>query len=1353
MTDYFSEYSSFVGSSSLPSQQGTPYETPFETLPSYIRSKRSSRATAGSSREQSSSPPPLPSDAADYAEKTRDGRYPALDPRRLTPTLHASLVSEILSLRRELDSKNHLVENLETSLSTSRLENEALGEQLSQHQKDVRKAKQEIQQIEKGTYDAVEDLVKERDAARRNAEELRSKLDVATKRARYHDENAERTQSIWDTEKEDWENERRQLERRIHVTENRLRTVVDEMTTQQLLSESHLGEGVEESTFKDSGLGNESDTNSIQSATLIKHRRNMSSISFDARNNRDSGSTRDSTGVPEPHAKPNGYSLADELGIEEEDEDEVEDVEHADDEREYPHSKRRSVDSRASLRAGEYQRKAKRVLERGPDMPDSPSHTRNARFSFTDLPRKSVDTAIFMDTAPRAPQEDALAQHVQESPALLPRVLYVDTGYQPSPPPSPDRKAINGDYTEESQSVSSMTNTKAHTHDEVTGATTALASPAIVTPVSPPETPIVDGTLWPSDSGKAVTAHTYKAASTQTDLPEMEQRRRFATQRDSLTVPPFVPSIAIHPPTSRPSSPRGYVLPPGTKNASTQANRIWPCKDASVQTAEIRVDTRLRRLPSHLHPSRVNSLLPSPKLLEAFQTTRTSTGGAAAIFTDGPFAPSIPSPPARPPQSPTESIPETPRNYNAKDARNLPLRAIPLGRPVLAPAHNRHAETSEGPLNRSSQYGVTRPLQSSSQLADMDTDASDLEELPSDVESKDLSGSVPAISRAPQGRFGLSQPPKVVPEDKEISPDRRPDTADSYGAAPAPSIASSRANSQRTQSKPPAKLNAYKDFRSRSPSFGSMASSNISSQSALPPQQIPMRTSSRAPAAKAASDGSQSPTPNGEVSARGVQRGVRPSHARQNSLRKVQSAAVIRPSARGGRTSPQKGVRRRRRSPDLTPVQSMAFDTPAHTQFPIPALPIPLLQQDKSSFEMLKGSVDLTGAVSTVAPSTHVGSSEETQLVDAIAATMVGEWMFKYIRKRKSFGVSDEALNDVGGQGANTNHGTRHKRWVWLSPYERAIMWDNKQPTSGPALLGKKGRKLTIQSVLDVPDNAALPKNAELDSAYSRSILVLTPQRALKFTTVSLERHILWMTALSFLAQSGRLPAPFPPSQELAPPPPAVNYPPSNAANRSQSPSFGRATIRDSVRLAKGRRPSLHQSVSQPAESALAKSEEPTDNADSAEFPAVPRLYVSTTRHQRKRSNTSPRLPAPLNNLRSVSSSAIASSTASRRLHPSSSTTGSYVRSSSSKSNSRQGSVGSPVQANFFEAFGTVRMDAFVDPNMRNGVLYVPAPPPVVATQGPRRRRVDSNLSTSTVDKRRAGFVFDENGTDPFKGF
>lgn len=1070
MADYFSEYSSFVGAKGLPSPADTPYETP-----SFIRSKRSSRATAGSSREQSASPPPLPPNPVEFQENTRDGRYTALDPRRFTPTLHASLVSEILNLRRELESKNHLVENLETTLSTTKTENETLNEQVSQHARDVRNAKQQVHRMEQGTYEAVEGLVKERDAAMQNVEDLKAKLDIAAKKTRQQDEDSMRTQGIWENEKESWENERRQLERRIHVTEARLRTFV-EVTTQQAAMELHnihTEEVGDDSTFKDSGIGNESDTASIQSATPKRHRRNMSSLSFRTRSIRNSVSTRASNGTPEPNAGPNvGHSLADELGIDEEDEYDLDEFEHADDELEYPSPKRRTVESRQGSHTGEMDSKAKRVLGIASDRPESPAMAILPSPSAKDISNQPLELSTSVELRRSSLAEHAPSAATAPQPAPTPKVDYVDTGYQPSPPPSPKSKGTSTEQVliptisepaPEDEEIAPSVHAQPAKH--ALEVTTRVAA----SPISPPDTPVVDEVTWPDKKRASVSRQQYSDASAQTDFPEPERPTSTVSKRDSLSPPMFVPSIAIHPPNSRPSSPRAYVLPPGTKNASSQATLSWPGKDASVQTEPIRIDARLGKLPAHLWPSHLDQtsqvqsppsppqvqhqpLLPSPTFQEFSTVKRPARGGTAIIFPKMPPRSAVVSPPL---QSPVETSPEK----LAMKGGKRPLRAIPLPRPVLAPAHGRDDSGTEGPLNRSSQYGVTRQLQSSSQLLDIDKDSdySDFEEQVSDVEPKDLNGSIPAISKAPHGRFGLSEPPKMVPEDKEISPERRPDTAGSYGAAPAPSVASSRANSQRGQQSRATKF-SYRDMRSRSPSFGSMASSSYSSQSAMPPPfPIPRRSSSRFPPPKTCSEGSQSPTPRlpgNDMFGRGGHRSSH--HSRQHSLRKVQSAAAIQPNART-RTSPQKS-RRRRKSPDLTPVQSMAFDTPGTTKFPIPDLPTPLLHPEKESFDLVKGSMDIGQRPSTVATS-EARSSSETNLVDAIAATMVGEWMWKYIRKRKSFGIGEE-MSELPGEKMNISaHGTRHKRWVWLSPYERTIMWDNKQPTTGPALLGKKGRK------------------------------------------------------------------------------------------------------------------------------------------------------------------------------------------------------------------------------------------------------------------------------------------------------
>lgn len=1055
MGDYFNEYTTFAGAKSLPSPADTPYETP-----NYIRSKRSSRATASSSREVSSSPPPLPPDAAEVEERAQNGRYTGMDPRRFTPTLHASLVSEILNLRRELDSKNHLVENLESGLADASNENRSLTEKLSQHVKDVKKAKLQVQQMEKGTYDAVENLAQERDIARSNAEELKARLEAAQRLAKRQDEDAERTQRIWDSQKVTWDNERRQLERSIHVTESRLRTFVDEMNSQQAAMEAQQAQVMSSDEFKDSGLGNESDTTSIGSVTPRKHRRTLSSLS--SRSRKVGRSVVSRTSVPsEPSPQRNGNSLADELDIDEEDEYDLDEFDHPDDELdvEYSERLRRTMESRQSSVAGELADKAKRVLGLTTESADSPLVTSAKR----DFSKKSLDSVS--QTELYKPSIE-LVQPLTTVPEFgsAPRIAYVDRGYQPSPPPSPQLEAVSDIADKEGPSVheSNLSDIERGLTD-VKGPEYPNDVPTRPTssPISPPDTPKIDSTGWTDDQAAPKNPALYISSSTQTEAPEAGSQPKPTlleppSQRNSLSPPDYVPAIAIHPPTSRPSTPKPYVLPPGTKNASVQVNLLWPSSHASVQTETISMDQRLARVPPHLLPG---YLLPKPNVQDPERSLPSKPVQPSAISklfnkAIGASSASSNSQLAHSQLAPSQhNLRQTVREGSAQDVQNMPLKALPVPRPILAPSLTRSESAGSGPLNRSTQYGVTTSGPGKSPLLDIDGDSepSDNEEPSAHFEHRDLASLSAAVSRPPQGRFGLSEPPKAVPEHKEASPERRPGTADSNSAAPAPSIASSRNNSVRAQSRTSARLTSKADPRSRSPSFDSMASSFYSAHSAAPPFPVPTRHSSRV---KVQSDGSHSPTPNRDDPF-GVrnQRPARSQLSRQGSLRKVQSAAIIRDPSR--RSSPPKS-RRRRRSPNLTPIYSMALDSPEPTQFPIPELPTEL--RDGAQTDYVKGFVDLSQNRSAAADQS-APATEEGQLVDAIAGTMVGEWMWKYIRKRKSFRVEEDFPVAEDGSVNTSTHGSRHKRWVWLSPYERTIMWDSKQPTTGTALLGKKGRK------------------------------------------------------------------------------------------------------------------------------------------------------------------------------------------------------------------------------------------------------------------------------------------------------
>jgi hypothetical protein len=248
-----------------------------------------------------------------------------------------------------------------------------------------------------------------------------------------------------------------------------------------------------------------------------------------------------------------------------------------------------------------------------------------------------------------------------------------------------------------------------------------------------------------------------------------------------------------------------------------------------------------------------------------------------------------------------------------------------------------------------------------------------------------------------------------------------------------------------------------------------------------------------------------------------------------------------------------------------------------------------------------------------------------------------------------------------------------------------------------------------IQSVLDVKDDNPLPKGAVQTPGFNRSILILTPQRALKFTAMTQERHYVWLTALSFLSHSSLgisdlTALPPVPQQEYEPP------------VRTTTASLRRNPIRDSIRIAKGKeRQNLNglRSFTTPGAGPVMpqypinevdvhyRPNEPI--SDAADPPNVPRFSA----HSRKRSNTGPRPPPSA--WRTYSHTAVPSTysattaTSSDVFTPS--TFGGPGFNSGQSSFSRRTSEASGpsgiIVNNFFDAVGTVRMDAFVDRNER----------------------------------------------------
>lgn len=1248
------------------------------------------------------------------------GSISILDPRRFTPTLHANLVSEILSLRRDQEEKTKTIESLETALHETRGEHEQFEEALVTTAKENRSLKRQLALLEGGTSSALSELARERDEAVDATLDIKRRLEAAQKKIRSQEEDSDRSHELWAKDKDNWEEEKRKLERKIHVAEGRLKTVLEEVAAYQANHQNRQQqqESEAEELSRESIHGHGSDTASVRSMSMTN------SIRFSMVNGPNGyGGT-----------KLNGVSLADELAL---DEDEDQQTDH---------------DGRESVASVRHMRNQSResVMSRN-------HHRRNQSNESLMRPGSVARGRLLANQAVLDRLEGGIMEDDETVQPI--KVEYVDTGVQFSPPPSPrlpaagspagvepeplplngtngpgrmERQPEHEQAPREWEIEANQRRKRVHASPPLvldpmkSGSMVSAASQTLDGPLSPPRTPSSPiRAPTPPPSGDRV--RVMVSASTQTDIPEIEAPKRAAPP------PPIpIPSIQLHPPNSAPATPREPLLPQHFKDAGCQISMQVPVpsRSISVQTEEIRVDKRLNLLPPHLQPSAISSKPPSPE--PTFEESKR-------------FSP-IPG-----------NLP--PRNPRRVKSRQSLEQEIPSS-PPLPTNETRDAypgNNDDGPLAKG-KGSIRRPHRISSLFAGFDNVSSDDADEFGDADLSDNDYRTPLSAPKPTNRAGrrMSSAPTSVPENVELAEVSKPHPGKSsmkqmgsYGSngdyslnevQPLPQRASmmsvvrqldkpltlvtnTKPNTMRRAALIQSGVAAHQG-RSRSPSLPEPVKE--------PPFPIPTRASSRKPpiSASAPSDGNRSPT---------WGRGSGRAHYRSNSIRKVRSTTAL---SRGNRTYRRQGSR----SPPPMSASTEAPESPQLPPMPNNEITTPRYMKDTSSsrYRTHGQQPSANTANTTNTGSGSVGSSNQaTSVVDAIAQTMVGEWMFKYVRRRKSFGVAES--NGMDGDAAN---GVRHKRWVWLAPYERAVMWSSKQPTSGSALMGKTGRKrkslwfswllpvltpsVTIQSVLDVKDDNPPPKGT--GPLFNRSILILTPARALKFTATSPERHYIWLTALSFLAHSSQavpeiVQAPLPVPQ---PPMPDFELP-------RQTGRLRKNGIRDSIRVAKGKTiaarsgpTSVHSS--QHGDNSIREQESfyspRTDSLpEAADPPIVPRFSDRGTgytgpplTHGRKRSNTGSRIPPPLSfrgfsgpasNGGGSSSHAPTSSTAGMSVgttgssdiynqsQPSSSIAGYNGMSVSGRSSIRTSDASArpgQVVNNFFDAVGTMRMEAFISP-------------------------------------------------------
>ncbi|PTB68698.1 hypothetical protein BBK36DRAFT_1166594 [Trichoderma citrinoviride] len=1250
------EYMNAQAAVSLPPQQYVPYRTPSTRS---RKSRRSARSITPPAKKKIS--PTRNGNASKRSSRdiTTDEQISILDPRRFTPTLHANLVSEILSLRRDQEEKTKVIESLESALQESREERDALQESVNATTKENRSLQRQLSLLEGGTSSALGDLSRERDEAVESVSETKKRLEAAHKKIRSQEEDSQRVHEQWAEEKESWDSEKRKYERRIHVAESRLQMVLDEVAAYQAnhANRAAAQQGHDhESDAEESGRDN--DAGSVRTMSLT------SSIRYSLANG---------AGL-----SLNGYSLADELKFDDTD-DQTEDG-------------RESVFSSPRQHRRTYSRESViSKLHRRTQSIDSVKRPGSVARASRILMNQSLLEALEGEDEETEGEDSARA--LTRTPTNKP--TYADAGVQfayehsynsagsptldaETPPRSPERR----DRVDLPPAIE-MPATPKHM--------VSSASQTVEVPLTPPKTP---NSLYSLPNGSPAEVKAPKAgpkmvtSSTQTETPAS------ASVVAPVPLPPLdIPSISIQPPTSRPTSPHSPKLPQHFKDFGCQVNIIVQSDmvDSCSQTEAIQIDKRLARLPAHLQPSSITSRPTSPH----------PSGVTVPDKSD------IPLPGIVPPRNPR-------RLESSRYSTELPSSPIS----IAMDDHDLH-DYNDDLLLSGPRAPIIPPRRFSSLFSGFCTDSDEIDEFgdldlsdseyrtaltaprpPSNLSrtgKRSSFGTVATSPDQPSKRSGRTSARSVRSGDLySVGEDERPSRITEL--SPAPALAPSSRNS---------------DMRKATMAQTGMVNyPTIVEPKNPPPFPIPARASSRKPSISTSIPSDGRSTPSTTSWHRHRRSGSRTYQV--NNVRRVRSANTLESHERhrrtGSRTPPLSPSTEAPESPGLPPLPRNAITTPRN--------------REGSTYRKHRHQLSNGTVMTAKSEAVSQASSQTPGVVDAIAQTMVGEWMYKYVRRRKSFSVGEGAHKDE-------NSNDRHKRWVWVAPYERAILWSSKQPSSGSALLGKTGRKLAIQSVLDVKDDNPAPRGVTTP-IFNRSILILTPQRALKFTAPTAERHYLWLTALSFLAHSYQavpdvLPAPA--QQHLS-----VKQQPLPNFEPPRPTKLTRGGIRDSIRLAKGRAvapkaelssmPSIPDIPDVPsvrmgdvarfrvAESVTGPGHSREDSVDAAVPPMIPRFSDKKGRkaanHGRKRSNTGGHAAPPLS-FRGFAGPTLGESD----YHYANSTAGASIDTSgSSDIYQSQGSTAaswgvaqtplstvSSQQGNFFDAIGTVRMEAFISPH------------------------------------------------------
>lgn len=995
----------------LPSPTDTPYRTP-----SSSRSIQTSRTYEDLS--PATTPPPIPPrdrpvkrPSDENIDPALDESLPLSDPRRFTPTLHASLVSEILSLRRDAEIRTRDIDQYEQSLHNAQVQNENLNNSLLAANRETRQVRRQMQILEGGTLSAINELAKERDDAQKEVADLRSRLDQAQKKAKNFEDSVDLVQEQWQKDKEVWSADRRTLETKIHIVEGRLRVVLSEVAKAQQI---HVSEEPLQSPRRSQSRTSILGSPRKRPESFVSRRQSKDSILSDHAGGRTSV-------LSFVNGEP--VNLADELALE--DIDELDYASHADED---GYASPEPALEESTRPISRISLKARKVLG---------------------LPIELGE----MNQPEREPHSESMGTtRKRDSLQTAPKASYVDTGIQYSPPSSPVPDSERPVDTSMSRYRESLDTVRASKALSVVSQDSAQYSvdtsdnaweenlrnqPIMVSSAcqtieqipSPPQTPKAEAALSTIDEMIET-----REIAVQTDTPPRTRspvsiiHKRTDTGLTMASMELQIPTIAIIPPTSRPVTPDELAvkLPPRTKNAGCQVETHILCNVNSkgIQTDDIRIDKR--------------SMIPPPPTMPP------------------PPVPNLPPHSSfSKPKNPTFSRRNAPNAANSSMRRSTPTQGVPplnddgpvsdgtreIGRPVRSSSmfagfdENEELGDSVDDVFQDDEFfsrPATKFILSRGKLMAADSPLDDIEE---------TEAAVAAGKRFAMEQIRLSQDNDrdfEIEGDSQIRPLPRP------AIKPIKRVASSRQGNMRRT----ALISSGTAVHQAKSSLSSLASGD----NARPPVPIPVRYSS-ARVGKSTSDGGRSSRASSTASPTKTTRRMS-----KPSLRKTRSGPALSPAS-----SMVRRERDRSMSPPLDNRVSIVPEMP-NFRMPQEQREWPVVSSGyATSFGANAGRpfIAQNGSQQQEGPEAFA-AQHQTSVVDAIAQSMVGEWMFKYVRRRKSFGKLErdwDPNKSVEEMSNSASSGVRHKRWVWLAPYERSVMWSSKQPTDGTSLLGKSGRK------------------------------------------------------------------------------------------------------------------------------------------------------------------------------------------------------------------------------------------------------------------------------------------------------